>query len=326
MSETASERASTEHTVLVVGEALVDIIDREGSSATQEHVGGSPANVALTLGRLGHHSHLLAHLGQDARGRRIAEHLAGSHVHLVEGSIDPQATTSTAAAHLDAAGTARYEFDLNWRLPDPLPSLPEGTSCLHTGSIATTLSPGGDQVEGLVRTHRDAVTISYDPNLRPAIMGSPEAVRDRVEALVALADVVKMSDEDAAWYEPGVDPEEIATRWQSRGPALVIVTRGGEGAVGFTGEGRVEIASKPISVVDTVGAGDTFSAGLIDGLAYAGLLGAANREALHGVSLGAAKAIMEHAARLAAVTVSRAGADTPWRHEVYPRQAQGARD
>lgn len=314
---------STRETVICVGEALVDIIERDGAAtATEEHVGGSPANVALTLGRLGQQSHLLTHVGDDDRGRRIAAHLAESGVDLVDGSVTAGAATSTAKARLDPTGAASYVFDLRWELPDPLPSVPDGTSCLHTGSIAAVLTPGGDQVVELIRSVRDLITISYDPNLRPAIMGSAEAVRDRVEDLVALSDVVKMSDEDAAWYEPDSDPEQIAERWQKLGPALVVVTRGGEGAVGFTSEGRVEIASLPVTVVDTVGAGDTFSAGLIDGLAYAGLLGASQRERLQALSTGAAKAIMEHAARLAAVTVSRAGANTPWRDEVYPKQAQ----
>ncbi len=312
--------------VVCVGEALVDIIERRGSDQlTEEHVGGSPANVALTLGRLGQASFLLTRIGNDERGQRIADHLGASNVELITGSTQ-EATTSTAKAMLDDSGAATYEFDLGWELPTPLPALPEGTVCLHTGSIAALLAPGGAQVAELCAAARAGATISYDPNLRPAILGSADAIRDQVEALVAVSDIVKLSDEDAAWFEPGTDAEDLAARWQKLGPALVVVTRGGDGAVGFTREGRVEIASLPVDVIDTVGAGDTFSAGLIDGLAYAGLLGSPQREALYGISLGAAKAIMEHAARLAAVTVSRRGANTPWRHEVYPGQAEGARD
>lgn len=306
--------------VLSVGEALIDIIDRDGEEPS-EHVGGSLANVALTLGRLGQSSYLLTHLGDDDRGHRCADHLRESEVKLVEGSMGA-GSTSTAKAKIDPSGAATYVFDLHWELPDPLPALPEGTVCLHTGSIAAVLQPGGSQVLELIGQVRDDVTISYDPNMRPAIMEHPDKVRDQVEALVAVADVVKMSDEDAEWFAPDSTPEELAQRWAGLGPSLVVVTRGGEGAVGFTRTDRVEIASLPVSVVDTVGAGDTFSAGLIDGLAYAGLLGGAQREALQNLSTGAAKAIMEHAARLAAVTVSRAGANTPWRHEVYPKQAQ----
>lgn len=306
--------------VLSVGETLIDIIDREGEEPS-EHVGGSLANVALTLGRLGQRSHLLTHLGDDERGHRCANHLMESNVKLVDGSMGA-GRTSTAKAKLDETGAATYVFDLHWELPDPLPALPEGTACLHTGSIAAVLQPGGGQVLDLIEQTRRDVTISYDPNMRPAIMEHPDKVRGWVEALVAVADVVKMSDEDAEWFAPDSTPEELAQRWVGLGPSLVVVTRGGEGAVGFTRTDRIEIASLPVSVVDTVGAGDTFSAGLIDGLAYAGLLGGANREALQNLSAGAAKAIMEHAARLAAVTVSRAGANTPWRDEVYPKQAQ----
>lgn len=317
MSNTA-DRVGT--VVVSVGEALVDIIERPGQE-TAEHVGGSPANVALTLGRLGHTSHLLTHIGDDERGTRTGNHLAASHVHLVEGSVAAD-QTSTAKAMLNESGAATYEFDLHWELPDPLPRLPEGTTCLHTGSIAAVLEPGGTQVLELIRQVKPDVTISYDPNMRPAIMGSPEKVREQVEALVAASDIVKMSDEDAEWYEPDSTPDQLAERWAGLGPALVVVTRGGDGAIGYTRTDRVEIASLPVSVVDTVGAGDTFSAGLIDGLSYAGLLGGANRATLQALSSGAAKAIMEHAARLAAVTVARAGANTPWRDEVYPKQAQ----
>lgn len=316
---------STPAVIVCVGEALVDIIDRQAEATTEEHVGGSPANVALTLGRLGQASHLLTHVGSDERGRRIVEHLADSHVHLIDGS-QRAAATSTAKAHIDEAGAASYEFDLGWELPDPLPPLPAGTACVHTGSIAAVLLPGGPQVMTLCEQARGTATISYDPNMRPQIMGSADAVREAVEAFIAVCDIVKMSDEDAAWFEPDTDPEVLAARWQQLGPALVVLTRGGDGAVGFTREGRVEVMSQTVDVVDTVGAGDTFSAGLIDGLAYAGLLGAANRGRLQALGSGAAKAIMEHAARLAAVTVARAGANTPWRHEVYPKVADGARD
>ncbi len=307
-------------TVTVVGEALVDIIERPGSVAPEEHPGGSPANVALTLARLGNETHLLTRLGTDPRGARVAEHLADSGVRLVPGSMT-EGRTSTAAARLGAGGAATYEFDLHWELPDPLPDLPAGTVCVHTGSIAALLSPGADQVVRWCADARPTATISYDPNLRPSLIGSAEQVRPEVEQLVAGADVVKLSDEDAAWLAPGVDPEALAAGWlggsdTDGGPAVVVVTRGGKGAVAFCAAGRVEVPQVTVAVADTVGAGDSFSGALIDALATEQLLGAERREALRAISLPGLERVVAHAAKVAAVTVSRPGADPPRRDEL----------
>ncbi len=307
-------------TVTVVGEALVDIIERPGAVAPAEHPGGSPANVALTVARLGHDTHLLTRLGTDARGTRVAAHLADSGVRLVPGSMT-EARTSTAVARIGAGGAATYEFDLHWELPDPLPEIPPGTVCVHTGSIAALLSPGADQVLRWCAEARHTATISYDPNLRPSLIGTPEQVRPEVEQLVTESDVVKLSDEDAAWLAPGVDPEALAAGWlegadEEGGPAVVVVTRGGQGAVAFCAAGRVEVPQVTVAVADTVGAGDSFSGALIDGLAAEELLGADRRDALRAISVAALERVVAHAARVAAVTVSRPGADPPRRSEL----------
>jgi len=298
--------------VLVVGEALVDIVERrDGTHA--EHPGGSPANVALGLGRLGRAACLLTRLGTDPRGQRVQEHLVASAVSLVPGSTDAP-RTSTATARIDAAGVASYTFDLDWRLPDPL-VVPEALA-LHTGSIAAFLTPGGDQVLRLVEKTVPHATISYDPNIRPVLMGEPEAARERVEHLVSLADVVKVSDEDLAWLAPGQEPEAVAESWLARGPAVVVVTRGGSGAVALTAGGRVDVRAPRIEVVDTVGAGDSFMAGLLDHLATADLLGEDRRARLHAIDTEQVAAMLSHAARIAAITCSRAGANPPTRAEL----------
>lgn len=307
-------------TVTVVGEALVDVIERPGSITPAEHPGGSPANVALTLARLGHDTHLLTRLGSDRRGARIAAHLADSGVRLVPGSM-ADGRTSTAVARVGADGAATYSFDVRWQLPDPLPDLPAGTTCLHAGSIATLLAPGADQVARWCAAARPSATISYDPNLRPSLFGTVERVRPEVEQLVAGADVVKLSDEDAAWLAPGTDPEALGAGWLgtgqvSSGPALVVVTLGARGAVAFCAAGRVELEPVPVAVADTVGAGDAFSGALIDGLAGEDLLGADRREALCAITLRAAERVVAHAVRVAAITVSRPGADPPTRAEL----------
>jgi len=298
--------------VLVVGEALVDIVERlDGSSA--EHPGGSPANVALGLARLGRSVHLLTRIGDDDRGRAIRAHLVASGVHLVEGSITAQ-RTSTATAHIDALGVATYEFDLDWRL-ETRPDLARFRG-LHAGSIAAFLAPGGDAVLDLIRAASGRLTVTYDPNVRPRLMGDAGSARDRVERIAAQADLVKVSDEDLAWLTPGEDPLEVARAWQAAGPAVVVVTRGNRGALAASRAGVVEVAAPDVTVVDTVGAGDAFMSGLIDYLAGADLLGAPRSAALRDIELTSVEEMIAYAARVAAITCSRAGADPPTRAEL----------
>ena len=303
--------------VLVVGETLVDIVQR-GGVTTGEHPGGSPANVALGLGRLGRQVSLLSRLGDDERGERVRTHLAASGVRLAAGTL-AAGPTSTATARLDERGVASYEFELDWQLPDAV-ELPPARA-LHTGSIAAFLAPGGEAVLELVHRARGSLTVSYDPNARPVLMGDAGSARERVERFVAAADVVKVSDEDLAWLAPGTDPAEVAQDWLGLGPALVVVTRGGEGATGICAAGRVDVSAPQIAVVDTVGAGDAFMAGLLDALAGADLLGGDRPGALRGIPRDALAAAVRRATRVAAITCTRPGADPPTRAELaaaYP--------
>ncbi|AXK45727.1 carbohydrate kinase family protein [Brachybacterium saurashtrense] len=297
---------------LIAGEALTDIVvDADG--ARREHPGGSPMNVAVALGRLGHVTHLLTRIGDDARGDALRAHLVDSGVQLTPGS-SVAAPTSTALARLDAHGAATYEFDLVW---DPhTDGLPADVDAVHTSSIAAVLAPGADTVRHVLRARRARSTISYDPNARPTLMGAPEAVRERIESTIALSDVVKASDEDVAWLYGTDDVEDVVASWLEHGPALTVLTRGGEGAVGFSASGRVQVSPVAVDAVDTVGAGDTFSAGILDALAAKGVLGAAQRPALADLPNDDVAAVLKHAAALAAITVSRAGANPPWSHEL----------
>ncbi len=310
----------TEPRILVVGEALIDIVERDGQPPV-ELPGGSCANVALALGRLGRHPHLATVLADDARGRRIRAWLADSDVTL-DVAAPATGRTSTAQAVLDAAGAARYVFDLSWvapPVPDERPD--ERPDVLHVGSIASVLEPGAEAVRDLVRRTHGGALVSFDPNARPAITPDVEATRARVEELVALADVVKVSDEDLAWYFPGVPPVEAAAAWSTLGPAVVVVTRGGSGASVLRAGGAVlEVAGEPVEVADTIAAGDTFTAGLLDALLLAGIHGA---DAHHRITaLGDAElvAVVAHAHAAAAVTVSRPGADPPTRAELDARR------
>ncbi len=298
--------------ILVVGEALVDIVQRLDGTRT-EHPGGSPTNVALGLGRLGRRPHLLTRIGRDERGERVRAHLQASGVVLVEGSMT-DSPTSTATATIDAAGVASYLFEVDWHLP-ALPDLSQ-FHALHTGSIGTFLPPGGDEVAGLVAAATEGMTVTYDPNARPQLMGDAGSARARVERFVGLSDVVKVSDEDLQWLAPGEDPVDVAQAWLGNGPAVVIVTMGGQGAVGLCHAGRVDVPAPQVTVVDTVGAGDSFMSTLLDQLAANRLLGGQALTALHAVDTATVRTMIEQCVKVAAITCSRAGANPPTRAEL----------
>ncbi len=304
--------------VLVVGEVLIDAVERSGAAAV-EHVGGSPANVAFGLAALDHEVSLATWFGRDDRGRRITEACRAVGALLVEGS-DGAARTSVATAVLDENGAASYEFDITWELPalndfDHV----DAVGHLHTGSIAAVLEPGGSQVLEAVRRARETATISYDPNLRPSLMGSADEVRERVEALVSLADVVKASDEDISWLYPDQFIPDVLRHWGTLSPALSVVTRGGEGAL-FALYGAGSVVTQPAfdtKVADTVGAGDSFMAGLLSGLLDAGLLGSpAARDRLRSASIADVRPAVDRAILAGGITVSRAGAYAPRRIEL----------
>ena len=303
----------------VIGEGLVDVVQR--SSGIEAHVGGSPLNVAVGLARLGHPVQFIGRYGRDAYGDSVAAHLRASSVML------PQAPdglpTSVATALIDDDGAATYTFDLAWELPgltERLPFMLQGTTLLHTGSIATMLAPGAAEVLAAVEHSHPAATISFDPNCRPSIISHVDYARRQAEKFVSLSDIVKASDEDLAWLYPGVDVLDSARRWLSlggsEGPAMVVVTRGAEGPWGITAAGEAEFAAPKVEVADTVGAGDSFMAALLSGVVDRGLDGAQNRKDLRALPAEGLRALLAHASRAAGVTVSRAGANPPTRAEL----------
>lgn len=297
---------------MVVGEALVDIV-RAPDGSLQEYAGGSAANVAVALARLGRPVRLVTSFADDDRGRLVAAHLDHAGVAL---AVDPGAVarTSTAMATIEPDGSARYDFDLDWRIN---PVSDDATPLVvHTCSLGAVLAPGADDVVALVTRLRRSATVTYDINARPAITGSgPDAVA-AVERVVAVADLVKASDEDLEALYPDRTLAEAAAALLTQGPLAVVVTRGPEGAVWFGRKGAVEIESRRVEVADTIGAGDTFGAGLIDALWTHGLLGAEQRGALGTLAEATITEVLEYAARAAAVTVSRPGADPPYRSEL----------
>lgn len=292
---------------LVIGEALIDIVERDGNVAG-EYVGGSPLNVAVGLGRLGRPVDFLTHIATDSRGQRIREYVEASGVQLVSGSLSAD-RTPTARAMLDGAGSATYTFDIDWELS----GTPEAAApvVLHTGSIAAVLEPGCLATWALVEAYRPSATITFDPNIRPALIEDADAARSRIDRLLERADVVKVSDEDLRWLEPARMPEEVAAAWLGAGPSVVVVTEGADGAVAMCRAGRVRVPAGNVQVVDTVGAGDAFMTGLIDALWSLDLLGGGRRTQLAAIDTEALTTAVRAATLTAAVTVTRAGADLP---------------
>ncbi|WP_327673559.1 carbohydrate kinase family protein [Kitasatospora sp. NBC_00458] len=277
---------------VVIGECVADVVRTDGAPDTV-HPGGSPANVAYGLARLGTPTALLTQLGDDPYGRLIRAHLESAGVTVLTGPAGGVRTPS-AVVGIDGEGRARYTFDIDWTLPAG--ELPHPPGHLHIGSIAAVTEPGAAAVLALVERWRGRAGVSYDPNVRPALLGDrADAVR-RVERCVALSDLVKASDEDLGWLYPGRDPEEAARHWLGLGPATVAVTRGPDGAFALTADGRrVEVPARAVEVADTVGAGDSFMAALL----HARHGGAGLDEAL------------TRAAAAAALTVARPGANPP---------------
>jgi fructokinase len=281
--------------VLVVGESLIDVVTTEDGLSI-ERPGGSAANVAVALARLDRPVRFATAYADDARGRLVAEHLAGSGV---EVASDPHVLerTSSAVATIGADGAASYDFDLDWRV-GPV-ELDDPPAFVHACSLGAVVEPGCDDVLALLDRLPDA-RITYDVNARPAITGVGPEVVARVEAVVRRAEVVKASDEDLDALYPDLDLAGAAAHLLSLGPAAVVVTRGGDGSTWYDADGAVSAPVQIATVVDTIGAGDTFSAGIVDAL----------WDGLDPVST------LAHAARAAAVTVSRPGADPPTRAEL----------
>ncbi|CAL4860806.1 PfkB family carbohydrate kinase [Microbacterium sp. MM2322] len=292
-------------TVLVIGEALIDIVQHEGGDA--EFVGGSPANVAVGIARQGISATLLTRLGRDDRGRRIADQVTASGAAIDESSWT-DAATSTARARLRPDGSAAYDFDIVWALDAAAADAAAGAaSVVHAGSIALFLPPGGEvALATLERARRAGRIVTVDPNVRPALVGDdPLPVAERA---FASATLVKLSDEDGEVLYPGMPAEQVLETIAALGPRVVVMTRGGEGALALGPAGPVDVAPLSVEVADTIGAGDAFMASLITSLVDDADLLAGDADALHRA--------LRRAAVTAGITVSRAGANPPTRAEV----------
>jgi len=304
MTQTAQQPSRGDY-ALVIGESLIDVV------GNTRHPGGSPMNMAVGLGRLGRPVELATWFGRDDDGRLLAQHLATSHVEVVPGS-DGADHTSTAQVRFDEAGSASYIFDLDWQLPRafvqdasaPVPVV------VHAGSIGAARQPGVTDVLTVVERLAAHTAVSFDANIRPQIIGPVDEVRPLAERFVGLADVVKASDEDLEWLYPGVQPIASARRWADGAPSLVVLTKGADGVTAITAGGEIDVPAPGVQVADTVGAGDAFMAGLLHALWGAGLLGA-NSTALRDIDETTLRHALDVATRVAAITLSRPGADPP---------------
>jgi fructokinase len=200
-------------------------------------------------------------------------------------------------------GTATFDFNLNW-LPDPSRFKPQ---VLHIGTLVTVIQPGADVLYDWAMQVAEFAPIVFDPNIRPSVMGDHDLYEASVEKWAALSSVIKVSDDDMAWLYPGQKYEDVAQRWINDGAALVVVTRGSQGIIGITAEGSVEVDGAKITVADTVGAGDTVGAIIVEAMIEKGIL------ALTGDVL---KAVLHRAAVAAGITCSRKGAQPPYKHEL----------
>jgi fructokinase len=310
-------------TVCVIGEALVDLVyqssEPDGADRYLAHPGGSPFNVAIGLARLGQHSRLLARLSGDAFGRQLRAHAGANGVDLSLAVAAAESST-LAVVSLDAERNATYDFyrtgtaDWQWTAAE-LAGIPDDAGWVHAGSLASWIEPGAEAIEQRLAELSRTSVVSYDPNIRPALLGDRTRAVARIERLVGLSRVVKASAEDLAWLYPDRDAADTLRHWQSLGPAVVVVTEGSRGARVIGAHGQpFEVPGRPVAVVDTVGAGDAFMAGLIDALERSGLLAGGQLGATGEQPAPTAEQLrpaVEQAILVAALTVARAGADPP---------------
>jgi fructokinase len=292
--------------IWVCGEVLIDILP------TGPVVGGGPANTAKALARLGHDVHFIDGISRDEYGQSARAELLRDGVNL-DLALASDKPTCTASVTLDAAGGASYEFLIDgtatfdfapsW-LPDPYRYQPQ---VLHIGTLVTVIEPGASALYDWAMHVAEFAPIVFDPNIRPSVQPDHDLYEAAVEKWAALSAVIKVSDDDLAWLFPQSSIDDVAKRWINDGVFLVVVTRGANGIVGFTEDGRVEVPGVKVDVVDTVGAGDTVGAIVVEAMIEHGLI------ELRGDTL---QEVLSRAAGAAAITCSRQGAQPPYKHEL----------
>jgi fructokinase len=292
--------------IWVCGEVLIDILP------TGAVVGGGPANTAKALARLGYDVDFIDGISTDAYGVSARKELSRDGVGLAL-SLTSDKPTCTATVALDSKGSASYEFlidgtatfDFNssW-LPDPERLKP---SVLHIGTLVTIIEPGASVLFDWAVKVGEFAPIVFDPNVRPSVMADRAKYAAAVEKWVSISSVVKVSDDDIKWLYPSDSLDVVAHRWIDSGVSCVVITRGEKGLIGFTVGGMEEVDGARVDVVDTVGAGDTVGAIVVEGIIA---------HSVHGLQGQVLNALLHKAAIAAGITCSRAGAQPPRAHEL----------
>jgi len=285
-----------------MGESLVDVVGEKA------HPGGSPLNVAVGLARLGHDVQFYTEFGQDAYGKQIAEHLDQAGVRVIAGSVTER-STSVALVEMDEHSNAHYTFDIHQQIP----AVPvnDASELMHTGSIAASIEPSGQSIVDAFKNASNDCLRSYDPNLRPALVEDRDAAIQRIELLMSLSHIVKLSDVDGQWLYPHLEPWEVLEHVAGLGPVFAVMTQGGDGCLALASGQRFDVAASPTSLVDTIGAGDAFMSGLLFGVLAKPELAQALRDGATIESQDVEDAL-RHALTSAALTVAQAGANPPW--------------
>ena len=292
--------------IWVCGEVLIDVLP------TGPVVGGGPANTAKALARLGHDVDFIDGISTDAFGVMARKELERDGVGLTL-SLSSDKPTCTATVTLDAQGSASYEFLIDgtatfdfadsW-LPDPERLKP---SVLHIGTLVTIVEPASTVLYDWAVKTAEFAPVVFDPNVRTSVVDDRSAYRAAAEKWVEISSVIKLSDDDISWLYPDELMDEVAQRWIANGASLVVVTRGAQGIIGYTEHGFEEVAGAKVTVVDTVGAGDTVGAILVEGIVT---------HSVNGLQGQVLNAVLNRAAIAAGITVSRAGAQPPRLHEL----------
>ena len=307
--------------ILCCGEALIDMVaapSLDGPDGFVPHSGGAVFNTAIALGRLGARAGMLTGLSRDMFGDQLADALKASDVdttHIIR-SVRP----STLAFVKLEDGQASYSFfDENsaGRMirAEDMPALPSDITALFFGGISLASDPSASAYAALLERQGGSRAVMIDPNIRPLFITDAEGYRRRMAAMISQADIVKVSDEDLDWLNtaPLTQAEKISAMLDT-GPSVVIVTQGAEGAIATLADGTsIAVPAVKTNVVDTIGAGDTFNAGFLAKLSELDLL---TPEALGTLDPDALRDAMTYGARVAAITVSRAGANPPWANEL----------
>lgn len=301
---------------MVAGEALVDLIVRDGP-AVDAHLGGGPFNAARTIARLGQPVAFLGALSNDLFGQSLRAALENDGV-VVDGGLTTELPTTLAMVALDEAGVARYQFYAEGTSAPALDAarrdgaLPREMYAVHVGGLGLVFEPSASTLIDLLERIAGSALVSLDPNSRPMAIADLDDHRKTIRRVIALADIVKISDEDALLLFPGAAPEQSAREVLAMGPSLVILSRGPRGVLVLTASDEIEVAAPEVELVDTVGAGDAFSGAMLADFRRRGLI----REELR--DHAAVRTSIEFAVAVAGVVCTRAGADPPYLDELTP--------